>query len=133
MLTSQLAEKDIQIRKLQQQVEDFSKQRLSRLQHNGPSEGKGGSAGPNSKTELARAKKAVREKEKEISRLRSENSQAYAKSANEEEQDKKVKQLQSQVSSYLKKTQEMKQEIKLKEDKNEQLSKELAKASEAQK
>jgi len=37
------------------------------------------------------------------------------------------------VSSYLKKTQEMKQEIKLKEDKNEQLSKELAKASEAQK
>jgi hypothetical protein len=66
-------------------VEDFSKQRLARLQLNGPTEGKAGSAGPSTKTELARAKKAVREKEKEISRLRSENSQAHAKSANEEE------------------------------------------------
>jgi len=44
------------IRKLQGQVDEFSKQRIARLQN--ASEGKGGSAGPvNSKVELARIKK----------------------------------------------------------------------------
>lgn len=65
-------------------MEDFSRQRLARLQINN-NEGKGGSAGPTSKTELARTKKQLREKEKEISKLRTENAQAMIKTASDEE------------------------------------------------
>ena len=116
-LTAQLADKDSQIRKLTKQVEDFSRQRLARLTN--ATETKGGSAGPNMKTELARTKKQLREKEKEITKLRTENAQANLKNTNEEEQEKKVKQLQSQVSSYLKKSNELKVELKKRDEKND--------------
>ena len=77
MLTSQLSDKDAKIRKLQQQVDDYSKSRLFRLQQNSnnqinSSEGKGGSAGPVSKTELARLRKQLREKDKDLQKLRNE-------------------------------------------------------------
>ena len=83
-LTSQLADKDALIRKLQQQVDDFSRQRLARLQTATEAE-KGGSAGPNKKTELAKIKKQLREKEKEIIKLRNENTASQAKKENEED------------------------------------------------
>ena len=65
MLTTQLAEKDSMIRKLQAQVDEYAKQRLARLSTS-RTEGKGGSAGPNQKTEMSRLKKLVREKNNEI-------------------------------------------------------------------
>lgn len=95
-LTNQLAEKDSLIRKLQAQVDDFSRQRLARLQN--ASEGKGGSAGPvNTKTELARIKKQLKDKEKEILRLKAvenQNKDEVAVTTQDNEQlEKKVKQL----------------------------------------
>lgn len=121
-LTTQITEKDMQIRKLQGQVDDFSRQRLARLQN--ASEGKGGSAGPaNPKTELARTKKQLREREKEILRLKAaENSKQgeVAVSAQDNELlEKKIKQLSGQVNTYVKKTTEMKTELKKKDEKNE--------------
>ena len=53
---------------------------------------KGGSAGPNSKTEMSKIKNKLRDKEKEIAKLLKENTaQANIASANEEESEKKVK------------------------------------------
>lgn len=72
-LTSQITEKDSIIRKLQGQLEEMQRQRLNRLQGVANSEGKGGSAGPNAKTELSKVKKQLREKDKEINKLRTEN------------------------------------------------------------
>ena len=124
-LTSQLAEKDSLIRKLQAQVDDFSRQRLARLQN--ATESKGGSAGPvNTKTELARIKKQLKDKEKEILRLKAvenQNRDEVAVTTQDNEQlEKKVKQLQGQISTQNKKTQEIKQELRRKEDQNEKLS-----------
>ena len=90
-------------------------------------EGKGGSAGPISKTEFARVRKQLREKEKELQKLRSETT-AQA-NQHDEELEKRVKQLQVQVNGYLKKTQELKNEIRKKDEKNEQLTKDLSQAA----
>ena len=85
MLTYQLGDKDSKIRKLQQQVEEFSKNRLYRLQTTGSTESKGGSAGPVSKQELARVRKQLREKEKEIQKLKNESADANIKRVTDEE------------------------------------------------
>ncbi len=94
-LTTQIYEKDTLIRKLQLQVDEFGKQRIARLQNTHNLENaKSSSAGPSAKTELAKVKKQLREKEKEVAKLRSESvAVASQKTVNQEEQDKKVKQL----------------------------------------
>ena len=118
-LTLQITEKDNLIRKLQTQVDDFSRQRLARLQN--ASEAKGGSAGPaNAKTELARIKKQLKDKEKEIQRLKaadSQNKDEAAVTAQDNEQlEKKLKQLQGQINTQNKKALEAKNELKKKEE-----------------
>lgn len=60
-------------------------QRPVRSQNAHSNEGKGGSAGPTSKTELARTKKQLREREREIQKLKNENVQANIKNNSEEE------------------------------------------------
>lgn len=82
---------------------------------------------------MSRLKKLVRDKNNEIQKLRTENVQVLAKSAADDEHEKKVKQLQSQVSSYLKKTNELKSEMKRKDEKNDNLTKDLAFATDQQK
>ena len=92
-LTTQIFEKDSLIRKLQQQIDDYGKQRIARLQNTHNLEGgKASSAGPTSKTELTKIKKQLREKEKEVQKLKTaSNTQASQKSIIDEEQEKKVK------------------------------------------
>ena len=73
ILTEQIAERDAQIRMLQGQLDEYARHRPLRAQNAASADGKGGSAGPTSKTELARTKKQLREREKEIQKLRNEN------------------------------------------------------------
>ena len=65
------------------------------------------------KEAVAKLKKTVKDKEKEILKLKQEISNAASINAkftetNEEENSKKIKKLEVQVSTYLKKTQDLK-------------------------
>lgn len=66
----QISERDVLIRQLQQQLEES--QARQRVTRGLAVEGKGGSAGPSVKSELQKVKKQLREKEKEILKLRGE-------------------------------------------------------------
>jgi len=128
-LTSQLTEKEALVRKQQQQIEELAKQRPSL--RNQVSDQKGGSAGPNVKTELQRIRKMLREKEKEVQKLKSDGAtQASLKQLADEESDKKLKQLNT---LHQKRTQEMRMEMKKLEEQNQQLVQELATAADVQK
>ena len=96
-------------------------------------EGKSGSAGPSVKTEMQKVKKLLREKEKEVLKLKVEHTnQASQQTIAEEEHERRVKQLMSQLNQAHKKTTEMKAEMKKREEANEQLTKDLATATESQ-
>ena len=71
-LSMQLAEKDNIIRSLQSQLDESKATKARRDTHQSVENNKGGSAGPSVKGELSKIKKQLREKEKEIVRMRNE-------------------------------------------------------------
>ena len=67
----------------------------------------------------------MREKDKELVKLRNDSNLYQNLKTNEEEQEKKIKSMQSQVSSVKKKNTELQSEMKKKEEFIESLQKEI--------
>lgn len=135
ILSSQISDRDATIKAMQQQIDDLKRRSLLKGD-NSVTPDKEAMEDTKQKVQnkeaLAKLKKTVKDKEKEILKLKQEISNAASINAkftetNEEENNKKIKKLEVQVSTYLKKTQDLKSEAARKDGKIEQLNKDLEK------
>ena len=124
ILSSQITERDATIRAMQQQIDELKRRSHLKGDSSVPPDKEAIEDGKSksNKEALNKLKKTVREKEKEILKLKQEISNAATINAkftetNEEENNKKIKKLEVQVSAYLKKTQDLKSEVTKKDAK----------------
>ena len=125
ILSSQISDRDATIKAMQQQIDDLKRRSLLKGD-NSVTPDKEAVEDTKQKVQnkeaLAKLKKTVKDKDKEILKLKQEISNAASINAkftetNEEENNKKIKKLEVQVSSYLKKTQDLKSEATRKDGK----------------